>query len=407
MQATADLQEAFKNPEAIQALCQVVVSSPEPQHRQYSAVLLTKRLGKLRNWQLVPVEQQNLIKQGMLDAIVKEPEKSVRSAIAQLIGHLVKHESGQADSWMLQVLKFIFDYCGSNDPQQSELGTAIFATLTDTAPDQFIPHIAAVCQMFSTALVATESTGNMATPVILNILQGMSNLVPFILGHNNAEETYQKSIPYIVKALSCFAVQNADQFIKGFDILENMADYTPKLLNGSLKILVDFCLEVSNNFALDDTVRVRACSFIGWLIRIKKKSILKQKLVEPILQVIFNLMATAPENDDDGDDEEYYTEDTSPKTTATQTMDQLAMYIPSEKLIPPLLSLLDPALKGDNPLHKKGAYLCIAVIAEGCSEAICNKYLRQLLDVVKIGIVDPNPLVSDLVLCKNLCSVTH
>lgn len=58
LQATAELQLAFKNPEAIPALCQVAVSSSEPQHRQYSAVLLTKRLGKLRNWQLVAPEQQ-------------------------------------------------------------------------------------------------------------------------------------------------------------------------------------------------------------------------------------------------------------------------------------------------------------------------------------------------------------
>lgn len=393
-QAHAELNKAFEQPETIHALCEVIVTSKEQQHRQYAAVLLAKRLGKLRYWQLVHIDQQALIKQGLLDAIVKEPEKSVRSAIAHLIGCLVKHEKGQADTWMLQVLKFVFDYCGSNDPQQSELGASVFATLAATAPDQFVPHMGAVCQMFSAALVATESTGNMATPVILHILQGMSSLVPFILGHNHAEETYQKAIPYIIKALSSFAVQDTDHFIKAFDILENLADYTPKLLNGSLKVLVDFCLEVSNNFNLDDAVRVRTCSFIGWLARIKKKAILKQKLVEPILQVIFNLMATAPENEDDEDDEEYYAEETSPKTTATQTMDQLAVYIPSDRLIPPLLALLDPALKGDNPLHKKAAYLCIAVIAEGCSEAICNKYMRPLLDVVKIGITDPNPLVS-------------
>lgn len=60
LQATAELNEAFKRPEAISALCEIVVSSKEPQHRQYSAVLLSKRLGKLRNWQLVPVEQQAL-----------------------------------------------------------------------------------------------------------------------------------------------------------------------------------------------------------------------------------------------------------------------------------------------------------------------------------------------------------
>lgn len=59
-QATADLQEAFKRPEAISALCDVIVGSPEIQHRQYAAVLLTKRLGKLRNWQQVPADHQEM-----------------------------------------------------------------------------------------------------------------------------------------------------------------------------------------------------------------------------------------------------------------------------------------------------------------------------------------------------------
>lgn len=247
--------------------------------------------------------------------------------------------------------------------------------------------------MFATALAATEQSGNLATPVILNVMQAMSQLVPFILGHNNAETTLQQAIPYIVKALQGFATQDPEQFIKAFDILESLADFTPKLLNASLKSLVDFCLELANNASLDETVRIRAVSYIGWLVRIKKKAILKQKLVEPIITVVFNLMATAPEDTNEDNDEDYYLEESSTKTTATQTMDQLALYIPPEKLIPPLLALLKPALESGNPLYKKAAYLSIAVIAEGCSESICRKYLRSLLDCVKIGITEENPVV--------------
>lgn len=329
----------------------------------------------------------------MLNALMNEPEKSVRTAIAQLVGTLGKHDTNKNDSWMVQVMKFVFEQCGSPNPQNSEIGSSVFATLTATAPDQFVTHMGDVCEMFSSALVSTEQSGNLATPVILNILCGMCNLVPFILGHNNAEVTYQKALPYILKALQGFAVQDPDHFLKAFDILESMADYTPKLLNTNIKLLIDFCLEVSNNTQLDEIVRVRAVSFIGWLVRIKKKAILKNNLVEPIIHVVFNLMATEPETEDDDDDEEYYLEDSSPKTTAMQTMDQLALHIPPEKLIPPLLAMLDPALKSENPLHKKAAYLCVAVIAEGCSESICNKYLRPLLDCVKIGITEPNPVV--------------
>lgn len=344
----------------------------------------------------------------MLNAILSESEKSVRNAIAQFVGILVKHEFAKNDSWMTDVMKFIFDHCSSADPKQSELGSSIFAILTDTAPDQFIPHINSVCEMFSAALIATESQGNMATPVVLNIMQGMSNLVPFILGHTGAEITYQKSLPYIVKALQCFA-DNPDDFLKAFDILENMADCTPKLLTVSLKPLVEFCLLLAHDSKLNDSVRTRAVSYIGWLVRLKKKTILKQKLIEPIVQVVFGLMATAAGDSDDEaengdgddcDDEEYFVgaDETSPRTSATQTMDLLALHVPPEKLIPPLLALIEPALKGSDPLHKKAAYLSMAVIAEGCSETICSKYIRPFLDCIKVGIVEQNPIVRNAAL---------
>lgn len=334
------------------------------------------------------------MKQGMLNALVNEKEKPVRSAIAQFVGTIIKHDShAPGGTYTLQVLKFVFDHCASENVLQREVGTSIFATLTATAPDQFIPHIDTICDMFTSALLAAEQSENMATPVISNVLLGMCNLVPFILGHNNAEATYQKAIPHIVKALATFAVHDPDQFMKSFDVLENLCDYTPTLLNGSLKTLIDFCLEVSNNEKLDDSVRVRAVSYIGWLVRLKKKAIIKQKLVEPIIHVVFKLIATAPDDGEDEDDEEYFAEESSPKTSATQTMNELALHIPPEKLIPPLLALLEPALAGNDPLYKKAAYLSIAVIAEGCSEAICNKYLRPLLDCVKNGISDPNPVV--------------
>lgn len=59
-QATADLQEAYKNPESIPALCELVVKSEDASVRQYSAQLLKKRLGKLRNWNGVHPDHQNL-----------------------------------------------------------------------------------------------------------------------------------------------------------------------------------------------------------------------------------------------------------------------------------------------------------------------------------------------------------
>lgn len=57
----------------------------------------------------------------MLNALFNEQEKSVRNAIAQFVGTIVKHDSNKNDSWIIQVLKIVFEHCSSNNPQQSEV----------------------------------------------------------------------------------------------------------------------------------------------------------------------------------------------------------------------------------------------------------------------------------------------
>uniref|UniRef100_A0A182N9A5 Importin N-terminal domain-containing protein n=1 Tax=Anopheles dirus TaxID=7168 RepID=A0A182N9A5_9DIPT len=397
-QASTDLKEAFKKPETIPQLCEICVTNGDAQVRQYAAMLLKKHLGKLRAWREVPAETQALIKKGMLEAIVNESEKSVRNAITGFVGVLVKHEAEKEDGWMGEVLKFMFDSTSSSDPKVSELGSSVFATLTDVAPDQFMPHIEMVCRLFSGALMASDASGNMATPVIYNILLGMSHLVPFIPGRQEVEQTYQDSIPYVLKALAAFGEKDSFQFIEAFEILENLADESSRTLSPHMKLLIDFCLQLAGNTQLEDSVRVKTITFVGWLVRLKKKMIIKQKLVEPIVNALFALMSVAPDVEDE--DEEYFgsNEVSTPSTCATQSLDVLALHIPPKQLFPPLMALLEPALAGTDPLPKKAAYLSIAVIAEGCSEHICSKYLRVLVDVIKRGITDENVMIRNAAL---------
>lgn len=386
----------LKSAETINVLCEVVARSASPQLRQYAAVILRKRLIKLRYWNCLAPEQQQLIKNGLVLAIQRESEKSVRAAIAQVIGALVNHEFPKNDQWTRDVLKFVLSNSDSNDPAMAILGSETFATLTEAAPDQFIPHLEAIGVYCSQVIMLSEQNNEMGNPVVFNLIMAMAHLVPFILGHNVAEHVFTSSIPYVVKSLQAFALLNdADKFIDAFDILENLADHTPKLITNHITLLIQFCLELSRNKDLDDAIRVKAITYVGWVVRLKKKLIVKQKLVEPIIAVLFELMASP--SDDSGDDtEEYFgsNEVTTPMNCATQTLDVLALSIPPKNLIPPLLAILEPALQTSNdPLQKKASYLSIAVIAEGCSSAICKKYLRPLLDVIKTGITDQNPVI--------------
>lgn len=107
----------------------------------------------------------------MLNALKNEKEKPVRSAIAQFVGTLIRHDSHLPNGgYTQQVLEFVFKLCASDNVAQREVGTSVFATLTATAPDQFIPHIDSICEMITSALLTVEQSENMATPVISNVL---------------------------------------------------------------------------------------------------------------------------------------------------------------------------------------------------------------------------------------------
>ena len=128
------------------------------------------------------------------------------------------------------------------------------------------------------------------------------------------------------------------------------------------------------------------------LYDIEEHTIFKINLYTIIIISIFFLSLVEEEEYFVGDSDNY-----SVMTSATQAMDTLALHVPPEKLIPTLLDMFGPALAGD-PMSKKAAYLCMAVIAEGCSEAICAKYMPPLLQYVKIGITDSNVTVRNAAL---------
>lgn len=91
------------------------------------------------------------------------------------------------------------------------------------------------------------------------------------------------------------------QFVIAFDILENIAENIPALLTPHLKLLVEFSLELARSSQIDESARVKGITFLGWLVRLKKKAIIKMKLIEPIVVVLFDLMACPPDVDDDGE----------------------------------------------------------------------------------------------------------
>ncbi|XP_066250026.1 importin-4-like [Euwallacea similis] len=392
LQGTKELKEAFKKPEAIPALCEVVVTSSNPQIRQSASVLLRRKLGKRRQWNKLNAEVRIRIKQGMLQALMNEREKLVKNAIAQFIGVIGKHEFPD-NSWP-EVLQFIHTLCSSDNSVDKEMGMYTLSIMTEMSHSSYIVHAESFAILFTTILNGlSHPNTNLAFYTVVT----MKNLVPIISGHQQMVNVYHQLLPRILEIINSFVTEDEKKACDTFEIVEELIEYAIAVVAPHVKLIIEMCLHIGSNTGIPMVVQIKAISVIGWLIRAKGKVVQKNKLIEPIIDVLIRLMAQQP--DDDGK-EEYFLGDPDQFTSitvATQTLDLIALHIPADKVVPYLLTKVEPAIQGGDIYAQKAAYLSLAVLAEGCAERIRTKYLNEFLKCVCSAIHNPNSVVRNAV----------
>ena len=83
-----------------------------------------------------------------------------------------------------------------------------------------------------------------------------------------------------------------------------------------------FFKQIGSNKALEHPVRIKALSFVSWLVRLKRKSILKKQMVTPILNVLFPIMCE-PLEEEDNEEEFEEAEASTASSFAAQVLSHL------------------------------------------------------------------------------------
>ncbi|XP_068140353.1 importin-4-like [Drosophila tropicalis] len=73
---------------------------------------------------------------------------------------------------------------------------------------------------------------------------------------------------------------------------------------------------------------------------------------------------------------------------ASQALDEIAMSVSGDRLLPLLFQLMEPALQSSDNQLRRAAYNCMGTISEGCTEIICKQFLGIMLNVTKTGTED-------------------
>ncbi|XP_057376777.1 importin-4-like [Daphnia carinata] len=384
---TAELKEALKRPTICPTLLHIGKYSPSPQIRQYALVLLRKRLAKYYHWEKLTLDFKHSIKSGLLDALTREPETSVRNAAAQVIASIAQHEL--ADRKWPELLTFIQQLCCQGKPNEKELGLYLLSIVADSAGEELKVFLKPFISIFHSAL----QDSNVGYAYYAGMT--LKNLIPYI---GTEEATMiQPLIPKVLVVVKNLVHNDGAKAVNLMEIWEELLETEVSLLAPHLKAVAELCLEIASKKDLDDSIRIRALNFIATLARLKKKSMIKNKLVSPILQTLFVLMAEADEEEED-DDEDDQVESSKPCIVAAQTLNEMALHLPPDKVITPLLQWAEPAFKGSDIRSHQAAYTALAVVAEGCAEHIRTKYLPAFVQCVCNGIKHPQAYVRNAAL---------
>lgn len=95
--------------------------------------------------------------------------------------------------------------------------------------------------------------------------------------------TYVIMMPHAMTAIQALAESCHDLAIQSFELLDELCESANAVIAPHVKPLVYMCLAIVANKSLNDELKVKAVSFLGWLGKIKKKALVKHKLVEPII----------------------------------------------------------------------------------------------------------------------------
>ncbi|XP_015251775.1 PREDICTED: importin-4 isoform X2 [Cyprinodon variegatus] len=385
-QATAQLKQAFKDPTIIPALCAVMRGSQSPEIRQSAAVLLRLRVRK--HWNKISPDDRESLKAVVLQAFTTETEHKVQHSLSQLCAAMVKHET--PDRWPA-LLQLLNQSTKSTNPHDRQVGLLLLNKVIESNPEPFKPHYCQLLQLFNTLL----QDYNNPTALYYCIL----TLNAMVIYTGTAEKEMRAIVPSLIDALKHLIKANQEQATEAMEVLIELMEIEVTIIVPHITDIVHFCLAVGSDTTLNDALRVKALSCITFLIKLKSKSVLRLKLLGPILQNLFPILTAAPSpgqhdpDDEEEEDDVEPSESDNPKHSAAQMIDTMALHMPPEKLFHHLLPLTKACLTSQDPYQKKGGLVCLAVLAEGCADYLCSKMLQSVLQTVCQSLSDSNRLV--------------
>lgn len=124
---------------------------------------------------------------------------------------------------------------------------------------------------------------------------------------------------------------------------------------------------------------LQAIQIVSWLAKYKPKTLVKHKMVGPILSVICPILAE-PES-------RLHEDDIACERAAAEVLDTMATSLPKKHVFPPVLHFAVSNFHNPDPNYRDAAVMSLGVISEGCYEVMKSR-LEDVLSLVLEALKD-------------------
>lgn len=345
---TGNLHKNYLNkPDSLPALAEIVRRNQHWQIRQSAALELKKAAA--RYWSAIPdaspVKEE--LKQKLLDLLLSEQEGKVRQTLSRAIEPIAKVEV-PAGKWPF-LMSFIQQQVGS-DGKGREIGLLLLLNLVETIPDSFTSNLQHVFELFAAGI---RDPSNIDVQIIS--CKGIGAVACLLQKDQKALIDGVKSIiPEMVAVLQKVLrledrIDTAVQLIEVFDSLM-MSDLP--IVNQHAVALIQMFVEIARNTEISEDVRIMSLNFLMWAIVYKKQRILKEKIVEPIIQAILPIGLEPFEDEEDQE---------SPPKMAFDLLNSMALNLPANVIFQPVMRIAAEYMKSNSSNYRLAGMMSMAV----------------------------------------------
>ncbi|THU73029.1 hypothetical protein C4D60_Mb04t18480 [Musa balbisiana] len=384
-------------------LASVLHSSPSPDLRAMSAVLLRKLLTHRGGgdsdaplWPRLSPSSQSSLKSLLLSVLHREPDRSIAKKVADTVSALAV--SLLPDAAWPDLLPFLFHAVSAPDttPRLQESALLVFAQIAYVLADDasFVgPHLPTLHSLLLSALSHPSSPD-----VRVAALSAAVNLVTSLesaADRNRLADLLPAMMRTLTESLNSGQEAAAQEAL---ELLVELAGAEPRFLRRQLADVVGAMLQIAEADGLEEGTRHLAIEFVITLAEARERAPgMMRKLPQFVSRLFAVLMKMLLDIEDDPawHSAEVQDEDageTSNYGVAQECLDRLAIAVGGNTIVPVASELLPAYLAAPEWQKHHAALITLAQIAEGCSKVML-KNLEQVVTMVLSSFQDPHPRV--------------